>query len=189
MLAKQNNTLLSGPWSREYSLAEEQQIRSNQLLTTIPTLKKEWRVSFEFKANNFKGLSQIFHMTAGGKGAGSGARYGDRTPAIWSHSSKGLLISSAVGGSFSYSKFFKPLPATGEWTKIVVGQELLESDVIYTIFIDNKKVFSVRNSAPLEFKNVKVFTASSWYSPLSGFIRNLVIENKNEGEPICNLKF
>ena len=62
----------------------------------------------------------------------------------------------------------------------------VKNKVIYTIFINKKQVFSVRNSAPTEFKNVKVFTASSWYSPLSGFIRNLVIENKNEGEPIRN---
>ena len=160
---------------------EEQQIRRNNLLTTIPTLKKEWRVSFEFKASNFKGLSQIFHMTAGGKGAGTGAKYGDRTPAIWTHSSKGLLISSAVGGQFSYSKFFKPLPSPGDWAKIGIGQELVESNLIYSVSINNKKVFSIRNSKPVEFDNVKAYSASTWYSPLSGSIRNLVIENKNRG--------
>ena len=85
-------------------------------------------------------------MTAGGKGAGSGAKYGDRTPAIWTHASKGLLISSAVGGQFSYSKFFKPLPTPNEWVKIEVGQELVGSDVIYSISIDKKKVFSIRKS-------------------------------------------
>ena len=163
---------------------EEQQIKRNHLLTTIPTLKKEWRVSFEFKASNFKGLSQIFHMTAGGKGAGSGAKYGDRTPAIWTHSSKGLLISSAVGGQFSYSKFFKPLPSPGDWAKIDIGQELVGSNHIYSISINNKKVFSIRNSKPVEFDNVKAYSASSWYSPLSGSIRNLIIENKNEGRSI-----
>ena len=161
---------------------EEQLIRRNHLLTTIPILKKEWRISFEFKGTNFKGLSQVFHMTAGGKGAGSGAKYGDRTPAIWTHASKGLLISSAVGGQFSYSKFFKPLPTPNEWVRIEVGQELIGSDVIYSISIDKKKVFSIRNSKPSEFKNVKVFSASNWYSPLSGSFRNLVIENKNEGD-------
>ena len=173
---------MAGPWNTEYSLLEEKLIRSNQLLATIPILRREWRVSFEFKANNFKGLSQIFHMTAGGKGAGSGAKYGDRTPAIWTHASKGLLISSAVGGKFSYSKFFKPLPTPGKWAKIEVGQELDGSYYIYSIKINKKKVFSIRNSKPSEFKNVKVFSASSWYSPLSGVIRNIIIENKNEGK-------
>ena len=175
---------MAGPWNTEYSLLEEKLIRSNQLLATIPILRREWRVSFEFKGNNFKGLSQIFHMTAGGKGAGSGAKYGDRTPAIWTHSSKGLLISSAVGGQFSYSKFFKPLPSPGDWAKIDIGQELVGSNHIYSISINNKKVFSIRNSKPVEFDNVKAYSASSWYSPLSGSIRNLIIENKNEGRSI-----
>ena len=173
---------LVGPWSSAFSMKEEHKITKDKLLTTIPLLKKEWKVSFDFKASGFSGLEQVLHLTTGGKGAGSGAKYGDRTPAIWTHASKGFLISSAVGGKFSYSKFFKPLPTPGEWAEIEVGQELDGSYFIYSIKIDKKKVFSVRNSKPLEFKNVKVFSASSWYSPLSGLLRNIIIENKNEGK-------
>ena len=172
----------AGPWSAEYSLSEEHQITRNKLLATIPILRKEWKVSFDFKANNFRGLTQVFHMTAGGKGAGTGAKYGDRTPAIWTHSSKGFLISSAVGGVFSYSKFFKPLPATGKWINIEVGQELVGTKMTYSIIINGKKVFSVTNSRPTEFENVKVFASSNWYSPISGVIKNLRIQNKNSGE-------
>ena len=171
---------LAGPWSTAYSLVEEHQITKNQRLTTIPLLKKEWRVSIDFKANRFGGLQQLFHMTAGGKGA----KYGDRTPAIWTHSSKGFLISSAVGGKPSFAKYFKALPSTGEWINIEVGQQLEESEVIYSISIGGKKVFSTRNSKPSAFENVQVFTSSRWYSPVSGFIKNLLIENKNDGESI-----
>ena len=121
-------------------------------------------------------------MTAGGKGAGTGAKYGDRTPAIWTHSSKGFLISSAVGGVFSYSKFFKPLPATGKWINIEIGQELVGTKMIYSIIINGKKVFLVTNSKPTEFENVKGFASSNWYSPISGAIKNLLIQNKNAGE-------
>ena len=64
-------------------------------------------------------------MTAGGKGFGAGAAYGDRTPAIWVHSSRGFLVSSAVDGKYSFAKYFKPLPTIGEWTTIEVGQELV----------------------------------------------------------------
>ena len=141
------------------------------MLTTIPLLKKEWRISFQFKAKEFDGLSQVLHLTAGGKGAGSGAKYGDRTPAIWTHSTKGFLISSAVGGKFSYSKYFKALPSTGEWINIVVGQEMVGKYMIYSITIGGKKVFSTRNSRPEEFENVQVFASSSWYSPVNGFFR------------------
>ena len=177
--------LVSGSWSTAYSLQKEQPIGRNQLLTTIPLLMKEWRVSFLFKAKEFDGLSQVLHLTTGGKGAGSGAKYGDRTPAIWTHSTRGFLISSAVGGRFSFSKFFKALPAAGEWINIQVGQELQGSQMIYYVYIGGNKVFSIRNSKPSEFENVQVFSSSRWYSPVNGFIKNLLIENKNEEPNNC----
>ena len=158
-------------------------------MTTIPLLKKEWRVSFLFRAREFEGLAQILHLTTGGKGAGSGAKYGDRTPAIWTHSTKGFLISSAVGGKYGYSKYFKGLPSTGEWINIEVGQEMAGEDVIYYIRIAGKRVFSVKNSRPSEFENVQVFASSSWYTPVDGFIKNLLIENKNEGRLKCIYTF
>ena len=163
--------MLTGPWSTAYSLREESQITRDNLLATIPLLKKEWKVSFDFKANNFVGLSQLLHMTVGGKGTGKYAKYGDRTPAIWTHSSKGFLISSAVGGKPSYSKYFKALPSTGEWINIEVGQQMEGSQIIYSILIGGKKVFSTRNSKPAEFENVHVFASSRWYRPISGFIK------------------
>ena len=169
---------MSGRWNTTYALREEWKIRKNSLLATIPLLKKEWKVSFDFKANNFRG--QVLHMTAGGKGA----KYGDRTPAIWTHSSRGFVISSAVGGRYNFVKYVKPLPSAGEWTTIEIGQEYDGSKVVYSINIGGKRVFSTTNSKPSAFENVKVFASSNWYSPVSGFIKNLLIENKNNGESI-----
>ena len=151
-------------------------------MTTIPLLMKEWRVSFQFKAKKFDGLAQVLHLTAGGMGAGSGAKYGDRTPAIWTHSVKGFLISSAIGGRVSYSKYIKALPSTGEWINIKVAQEIEEDEMIYSITIGGKRVFSTKNSKPSQFENVMVFASSSWYSPVLGFIKNLLIDGKYEGE-------
>ena len=172
---------MAGPWKAAYFLKAEHKIRRNNLLATIPLLKKEWKVSFDFKANSFKGLQQVMHMTMGGKGAGSGAKYGDRTPAIWTHASRGFLISSAVGGKVSFAKYFKALPGTGEWISIEVGQELFASKTIYYISIGGRKVYYTKNSKPTEFKNVKLFASSSWYSPANGFMKNLLIQNKNDG--------
>ena len=180
---------MSGPWSTAYSLREEHQIKKGKLLTTIPLLKKEWKVSFDFKANKFVGLEQLLHMMVGGKGTGSGAKYGDRTPAIWTHSSKGFLVSSAVGGKPSFSKYFKALPSTGECINIEVGQQLEGSKMIYSISIGGKIVFSTTNSKPAEFENVQVFASSGWYSPVSGFIKNLRIQNKNDGRSILDFYF
>ena len=157
------------------------------MLSTLPLLAKEWRVLLDFKANNFNGLAQVLHITTGGKGAGSGSKYGDRTPAIWTHSSRGFLVSSAVGGKYSYAKYFKPLPSLGEWTSIKVAQEKVGSRTVYSITIGGKKVFSVTNSKPAQFESVKVYASSDWYSPVSGLMRNLLIQNKNYGELILTL--
>ena len=146
-----------GPWTTAFALNEEHNIVRNELLTTIPLLKEEWKVSFEFKATRFNGLTQVLHLTAGGMGAGSGARYGDRTPAIWTHSSSGFLISSAVDGKYSYSKYFNNLPSVNEWTTVEVGQELVGSKIVYSVAIGGKNVFSKTNTRPSEFENVKVY--------------------------------
>ena len=179
--------MISDPWRTAFSLEEEHQISRNTLLTTLPLLAKEWRGSFDFKANNFKGLAQVLHLTAGGKGSGSGSKYGDRTPAIWTHSSRGFLVSSAVGGKYSYAKYFKALPSLGEWTSIKVAQELVGSRTVYSITIGGKKVFAVTNSKPAHFENVRVYASSDWYSPVNGSIRNLLIQNKNYGELVLSL--
>ena len=73
------------------------------------------------------------------------------------------------------------MPVVGEWTTIEVGQRLVASNIIYYINIDEKEVLSYRNSKPAEFENVKVFAASNWYTPVSGLMRNLLIQNKNDG--------
>ena len=150
-------TLFAGPWIIAYALFEEHEIAKNKLLTTIPTLKKEWRVSFEFKSTSFNGISQVLHMTAGGKGTGGGARYGDRTPAIWTDPKKGFLISSAVGGKYSYSKWFKQaLPSAGKWVNIMITQQIEASKMTYSITIGGKKLFTTTNTQPSKFDNVKV---------------------------------
>ena len=144
-------------------------------------------MSLEFKADSYgAGLKQVFHMTSGGKGIGTGKKYGDRTPAVWTDPAKGILICSAVNNQVSFcgpsSNYFKPLPAVGEWLKIEVGQEKVGSKMIYSISIDGTQRFSVENTHPAEFENVKVFASSSWYAPLEGRIRNLRIENNDDGK-------
>ena len=171
----------SGSWSTVYSLKEEHLIGRSQLLTTIPLLKKEWRVSFLFKAKQYEGLAQVLQLTTGGKGSGGGAKYGDRTPAIWVHPTKGFLISSAVEGKISYSKYLGALPSTGKWTIIEISQEMVANAMIYSITIGGNEVFSTENTEASDFENVQVFASSTWYSPVNGLIKNLLIENKNGG--------
>ena len=39
-------------------MKEEHKLARGHLLATIPQLEKEWRVSFEFMANSFRGLGK-----------------------------------------------------------------------------------------------------------------------------------
>ena len=170
--------MLAGVWTTAFSLGTEHKIKRNQLLTTIPLLAKEWRLSLELKVDNFgSSFKQVLHMSIGGKGVGKFAKYGDRTPAIWTHPSRGFLISSAVRGKQSFGRYIKKLPSPGEWVKIEIGQALGSSEMIYFIAINGRRMVSVTNPEASEFENVMVFTSSPWYSPVSGSIRNLVVEN------------
>ena len=84
-------------WSTAYNLKSEHAISKDKLLATIPKLPNEWRLSFEVKPDDYSvnSYASVLHMTIGGKG---GKIVGERTPAIWFHKSKGILVSTALGG-------------------------------------------------------------------------------------------
>ena len=196
------SVIFSGVWSSVYSRGTEKPIKRNQLLATIPLLAKEWRLSFKLKVNDFgSGWRQVLHMSIGGKGVGKSAKYGDRTPAIWTHPERGFKISSAVRGdpSFSTKRPKGKLLTTGEWINIEIGQALESrrrvvwkgsrksrrvvsttnvNKFIFFITFNGRRVVSTGNPEASEFKNVMVFTSSPWYSPVNGSIKNLVIENR-----------
>ena len=167
-------------WMTAYSLQGEHPIAQNNLLTTLPDMTKEWRVTFEvnptvYDSNN---VASVLHCTIGGKGTGSSAKVGDRNPAIWFHKTKGVLVSTALDGKASYSKYFKIFPPAGEWTRIEVSQHLVSSQYMYSITIGNEQVFSKPNTKPVAQADVKVFAGSPWYQGQKGSLHNLKIEIK-----------
>ena len=171
-------------WTNAYSLDGEHTIAKNKLLTTLPELTKEWRVSFEVKPTAFRNYPEsILQLTIGG----SGRKIGDRTPAIWFHKTRGILVASALDGKASFSKWLKPLPSSGQWTRIEVSQSLVESKYIYNITIGDKEEFSIQNKKPVELKKVKVYSGNPWHAPQKGSIRNLKIDIKTPPPIQCVL--
>ena len=159
-------------WKTVYSLEEEHQIAKGSLLTTIPKLTEEWRISFEVNPTEFTSYGSVLHMTIGGyKG-----KVGDRTPAIWFHKTRGILVSIALSGRASYNKFFHPLPIVGHWTKFEFSQTLVKSQSIVNITIGGKNVFYRENRKPVELENVKVYSGNPWNALQKGSMRNLTIE-------------
>ena len=165
-------------WTTAYSRARKHVIGKNKLLTTLPEITKEWRVGFDvYPASYSARYASVLHLTIGGKGVGSSAKVGDRTPPIWFHKTRGVLVSTAQDGKASYSKFFKPLPLAGEWTRMEVSQTLVSSQYMYSITIGNEQVFSKPNTKPVELSDVKVYAGSPWSSQ-KGSLRKLKIEIK-----------
>ena len=163
-------------WTTAYSMEGSHEVAKNAILTTLPKLTTEWRVSFEVNPTDYKytGYASLLHMTIGG----NRGQVGDRSPAIWLHKTRGVLVSSAIDGKVAYSKTVKPRPAAGEWTKIEVSQVLVGAKHVFSITIGDKKVFRKTNSKPVELTDVKVYSGSPWYTSQKGSLQNLKIDIK-----------
>ena len=120
--------LLYPGWSSIFQKDAPFELKKNTLLTTIPSLPREWMVEFEFKPTNFdhSGWTNIFHMTTAPWGTGS---------LQCSITPEGLFtIISHDNQNGNYQQNFPP-PPIGKWTKIRVSQELLDGKFRYRIFI------------------------------------------------------
>ena len=160
----------------------EHLLQKNSLLATLPTLAKEWRISFELKPKSYNnGFAQVLQLTIGGKAT----NIGDRTPALWMYKKSGVIkvvIATTLNGKVSVAKFLeKTSPVINQWTSVEIGQERKGSDYIFSLVMRGVTLWSAKNTKPQEFSNVKVFASSDWYVAQSGYIRGLKIENKIQG--------
>ena len=162
-------------WVTAFEQPDESPLVKRKLLTTIPTLGKQWRVSFEVfpESFNHKGLASVLHMMTGEKGT----KFGKHIPAVWIHRSKAIFVSTSLGKKPTFTRRFRSkVLALRNWTKIEVSQSGRGENHIYAVKIGGKQVFSTKNTRPRKFYDVKVYAASPSSSPLSGSIRNIKIE-------------
>ena len=175
-LSEGSAALATTQWSTVFEQPNASQLVKGKLLGTIPAMGKQWQVSFEVFPDRFnrKGaLASLLHMVTEEKGT----KYGKRIPAISMDRGKGLLVSTTLGKKPIYNKMFRSnVPALRKWTKIKVIQSMQGEDYIYSIKIGEKGVFSLINTRPREFYDVRVYAGSPLSPPLTGSIRNLKIE-------------
>ena len=93
-------------WTTAFSQRDELELAQDNLLTTLPKLTKEWKVSLEVNPTDysFGSYANVLHMTIGGKGLGASGKVGDRSPVIWIHKTKGVMIASTLNGKVAYTK-------------------------------------------------------------------------------------
>ena len=168
-------------WAPSYSLPSEHLMAKNVLLSTLPTLGREWRLTFEInpKSYTYRSFAQVIQLTIGGKSSA----VGDRTPSLWFHRTRGVYIATTLGKKASVGQFFKgKLPPTGKWTQFEIKQERKGNNFFFSFLIGDQEIWSVQNTQPREFSEVKVFAGSPWYVAQAGSIRRLQIEQKMQGK-------
>ncbi|XP_065662973.1 uncharacterized protein LOC136085581 [Hydra vulgaris] len=143
------------------------------IIAEIPTLDKEYLISFDVYPNNFVPYyHSVIHFTIGS----NIDYYGDRTPGIWFHKNGTLHIAAPINGYENY--FFNTNPfKLNLWTNIEVSQFLKTTYYLYTIRINGDVIFSVINNQAQKFENVKVYASDPWYEVQDGFIKNFFIIN------------
>ena len=175
----------SSPWTTVYFSPQghndgTELVRDN-LLTTLPSLGKEWRVTHEFRPTDYsaKGWTNSLHLTTEGNKK--------RMPAIFFHASKGMVVAFPKDNSSNTKHYIKEddRPAINEWTRIKIAQELLKGKYMITITIGCKKVFEVQNNKPNKYSEVQVFTSNPFYAAHPGSIRNFIIETKTDSFTGC----
>ena len=150
-------------------------------MTTLDTLPKEWKVSFEFKPTsyNFKGFAQILQLTKGGKSG----NIGDRTPALWIHKSRGVVVVTTLNGKANVGLSFPTKkPPLNVWTEVEINQAKTGSKHMFSLIIGGETLAFMENNDPREFSDVQVFASSPWNVAQAGSIRGFKIENMMPGE-------
>ena len=170
----------------------ELRLKRGALVTTIPSLGVEWRVSLQFKATkyDYKGWVNILHLTIGGLKRGRE----DLTPspAIYYHpyhpdhpeQPEGWLqVATAIGNNPFSGKPFGCLPylpylTLGQWSTVIISQLKTGSYTTVSVNINGTAVWTVENPAPKAFSSVEVYASDPWSLGLAGSIRGLQIKTQ-----------
>ena len=155
-----------------YKLPGEHHLEQNILLTSLPTLGKQWRLTFDLLPSEYisKGWANCLHLLGKGQNAGE----------------RGLLLSFKGEGIFvrtSHNTGRLPshhLPIIDQWTTIVIDQVQKDGKHLFSVSIGDKEVFNAETAKPEKLVDVKVFASDPKFLAQPGSIRNLVIEMGGE---------
>ena len=169
-------------WTSLYARPDEFELVDDNLLTTLPILPKEWRVSFDLKPtrmeNNSTDWNNIFQMHVQGS---NWPEVGCKIPEVQFNLENKLAIYSAINcETVNLGSDKMPTPVLDTWTSIKIIQKQEKDDGAYSnkVLIDEELLYRTDNSQPQIFENVEVFASKSLSSGYSGLVKNLKIDGR-----------
>ena len=142
-------------------------LRKGKLIEYYPTWGPEFSIEMDITIKalppNTPNFRSVLHFTENF----SSKNYGDRAPAIWLHKSGFLLVCSAISGN--KNKCTQLHQAIGQQFTLEIKQATRQSDgkMFYEIFVDGNSFFSIENTQPMSFTNVKAYGGDPWFAPLN----------------------
>eukprot|EP00463_Aulacantha_scolymantha_P000177 TRINITY_DN10_c0_g2_i1.p1 TRINITY_DN10_c0_g2~~TRINITY_DN10_c0_g2_i1.p1 ORF type:complete len:333 (+),score=50.88 TRINITY_DN10_c0_g2_i1:125-1123(+) len=149
-------------------LVQGPKLSKGHVTRTVRNVYKTFDISFDVYLNRFNaasGWQNIFQMAYGGGN--------HHVIAAWVHSSYTYLHLYNGAGAYNFPSF--PLKI---WNHVQFKQVLVNGKYMNSIIINGKIARTVQNTKPREFQNVKVYTASPWYSVADGYVKNIRIISK-----------
>lgn len=131
----------------------------------------------EIKPTQNSYFGHVVHFTKGG----FDGNYGDRMPYVFFHALK-LIICSAVNGQSSHCYDTGVVNPLNKWISLKLNQIRLNNDYVYNITVDGMTLYSVINTQPEEFINVKAYLGdirANTDNSQTGFVRNLWLMVQN----------
>jgi len=168
-----------------FSFPGEMTIEKSKLVTTLPSIGKEYRISFDLLvAKHTSGnvwWRNVIHFTTGG----NDGTYGFRTPGVWIFKTNKLHVSSALNGNHNAYFDFPKQVEEGKWIKMQISQTLIDNKYIFEIQQNGKTMRRVENKQATEFKNVKMYVGDPWSPPVDGKLRNILVTDGADDTAGC----
>ena len=160
-----------------FSSAYERNVKRSQLLTILPRLGRQFKLSYEFKITEY-GYTSYYYYAAVHMSTGSNTgSYGSRMPYVAYYGTK-VKVYAAISGEENSVKSF-PRSLKNEWTTIEISQQKKDGVYMYTVSIDGEEVHAEANKGPAVFSNMKVYASDPWNSVQQGVIRNIAIQTSD----------
>jgi len=153
---------------------EKFEISKENQIGILQRLGLQFVITFDLSFNTVpaNGGNNILHFTTGDN---YGA-YGDRIPFLY-YAKKQFLLSSAISGNGNNYKWIPYSPKANTWYHMEISQLLKDNgEVVFEFKIDGTSYWSITNTDPREFTDVKMFAADPWHYALDGSMRGLTVK-------------